>query len=399
MIKIEESLEEGHVTGFYQPKYESVVHAFMNNFKKQGEVGACLCATIDGEVIFDLWGGMASQENPWQEHTITSVFSCTKAATAICAHLLVDRGELDLEKPISHYWPEFSRQGKKDITVKMALNHTAALPALRDPIKPGGFNDWEYMIERLQDETPFWKPGTGNGYHLVTFGWLVGEVVRRISGLTLGQYFKTEIADPLSSDFWIGLPEVLEDRVARVIPWQPTPDTPVSDFTKSLLASKQSIPFLALKNTGNWQANSREAHAAEIGGGGGLSNARGLAQLFLPFANHGQSKTGSFISDYTIERMSTVSVETKQDFTLCLPTRFALGFMKRMDNRSGTPGNQDSVLFGENAFGHVGMGGSIGFADPDHKLSFGYAMNKMGQSILLNERGQGLVDAVYACLR
>ena len=255
------------------------------------------------------------------------------------------------------------------------------------------------MITRLENEEPFWEPGTRNGYHMISFGWLVGELVRRASGKSLGTFFREEIALLLGLDFWIGLPEAIEPRVSRMIAFRPDKAAPMSDFTTAIIADRASIQALALLNSGGHTTDSRAAHAAEIGGGGGITNACGLAGMYRPLANRGLDNNGRpFIGNDTITRAAQASMATQRDATLLIPTRFSLGFMKSMDNRARPAGNQDSVILGEKAFGHVGAGGSIGFADPECHLAFGYAMNRMGAGILLNERGQSLVDATYRAL-
>jgi CubicO group peptidase (beta-lactamase class C family) len=282
----------------------------------------------------------------------------------------------------------------------MMLNHSVGLPAFRKPIKQGGYYDWDYMIKRLEEEEPFWEPGTRNGYHMISFGWTVGELVRRVSGMSLGTFFRNEVAELLDLDFWIGLPEEIEDRVSPMIAFVPDGEGPVSDFIKSLLSEPDSIASLSWLNSGGHieATDSREAHAAEIGGGGGISNARSLSKMYVPLANGGTHDGKRIISNETITRMSQVSMATQRDATLLIPSRFAQGFMKSMDNRGASPGNTDSALLGDAAFGHVGAGGSIGFAEPDENMAFAYTMNRMGQGILLNERGQSLVDAAYRTL-
>jgi CubicO group peptidase (beta-lactamase class C family) len=216
----------------------------------------------------------------------------------------------------------------------------------------------------------------------------------------LGTFFQKEVAEPLELDFWIGLPEAHEPRVSPVIPFVPDGEGPLSDFIQALLYEPDSISALSWFNSGGHleKPDSREAHAAEIGGGGGISNARSLSKMFVPLANGGTYQGKQLISNETITRMRQVSMATQRDATLLIPTRFALGFMKSMDNRRGKPGNTDSAILGDTAFGHVGAGGSIGFADPQENLAFSYTMNQMGPSILLNERGQSLVDEAYLSL-
>ena len=388
------------VQGHCDERFAAVREAFAENFASRGEVGASLCVRVAGETLVDLWGGSrdAAGEQPWQEDTLSIVFSCTKAATALCSHILADRGELDLAAPVTSYWPEFGQNGKQDVTVLMLLNHSAGLPALREPVKPGGYYDWDYMVARLAAEEPFWEPGTRNGYHMITFGWTVGEVVRRVSGRSLGTFFREEVAEPLGLDFWIGLPEEHEARVAPMIPWTPAPNETPMPFVQALLGDPKSIQFLSLLNSGGYNPDAREAHAAEIGGGGGISNARGLAGMYNPLAQGGEYGGVRLLSQDHITRMSQVSMATLCDATLLAPTRFGLGFMRSMDNRHRPFGAMETGILGREAFGHAGAGGSIGFADPECGLAFGYTMNKMGAGLLLNERGQPLVDATYRAL-
>ncbi|MGH1374467.1 MAG: serine hydrolase domain-containing protein [Cellvibrionaceae bacterium] len=404
MIKIEESLNGKLIQGVCDEKFESVAEQFLRNYSERGEVGASVCVRVDDQKVVDLWGGFAEEESqrPWQEDTVSIVFSCTKAATALCAHLLVDRGLLDLNAPVSRYWPEFGQAGKESVTVAMMLNHSAGVPAFREPVKEGGYNDWDYMIERLEKEEPFWQPGTRNGYHMISFGWTVGELVRRVSGKSLGQFFADEIAAPLDLEFWIGLPESIDSRVAPMIAAAPNLEPPISDFVQAVMNDPKSTSHLALFNNGGHNANAVAAHRAEIGGAGGVSNARSLSKMFQPLANAGvissEKGSASLLSSTAIDRMSQVSMATGLDDTLLRPTRFALGFMKSMDNRDYKPGNTEGFIIGDRAFGHVGAGGSAGFADPDAKLAFGYTMNQMGDGILLTDRGQSLVDATYQSL-
>jgi len=389
------------VHGSCDPKFQPVRQEFERNFRERGEVGASVCITLQGETVVDLWGGLtrADTATPWTEDTVSIVFSSTKGATALCAHVLASRGQLDLDAPVAKYWPEFAQAGKDQIPVKMLLNHQAGLPAVRAPLPQGAYADWELMVNALAREEPFWEPGTRNGYHALTLGWLVGEVVRRISGKSLGTFFQDEIAKPLGLDFWIGLPADKEARVAPMIDAKPDPD---SLFFREI-AKPGSLQSLVLLNSGGYMGaapeyDSRAAHAAEIGAAGGITNARGLAGMYAPLACGGKSKGVALVSPATLARMALVSSATGRDAVLVMPTRFSLGFMKSMDNRRERPGVQDSVLISEDAFGHVGAGGSFGFADPKAAMSFGYTMNRMGPGASLNERGQSLVDATYRVL-
>ena len=385
--------------------FERVAEAFERNFGERGEVGASVALTVGGQKVVDLWGGVADPKTdaPWKKDTVGIVFSCTKGATAVCAHMLASRGRLDIDAPVTELWPEFGQHGKERVTTRMMLDHSAAVPALREKIKDDGPYDWTYMTERLAAEEPFWKPGTRNGYHGFTFGWTVGEMVRRAGGRSLGTFFQEEIAGPLGIDFWIGLPEAIEPRVAPMIPYIYKANEAKTPFMVDLAKNRESPASLFFFNVGALRGggiNSRESHAAEIGAANGITNARGLAGMYAPLAQGG----GKLVDAKTLARMGEVSMATHDDATLRIPTRFALGFMKSMDNRKRSMGAQifgpdiDSVILSSAAFGHVGAGGSLGFADPAAGLSFGYTMNQMGPGLLLNERGQSLVDATYLSL-
>ncbi len=391
--------------GTCRPGFERVAEAFEKNLKEKGEIGASVCLTVGGETVVDLWGGVADPKTQaaWTRDTVSIVFSCTKGATALCAHVLASRGALDLDAPVAELWPEFAQAGKERVTTRMMLDHSSAVPAVRAKVKDDGPYDWAYMTERLAAEVPFWEPGTRNGYHGFTFGWTVGEMVRRASGKSLGTFFREEIAGPLGLDFWIGLPEEIEPRVAPIVAHVYKAADAVTPFMRDLATNKESVAALFYFNNGAWRsggANTRAGHAAEIGAANGITNARGLAGMYAPLANGG----GDLVDATTLARMGEVSMATHDDATLRIPTRFALGFMKSMDNRRRSLAAKlwgedcDSVILGSAAFGHVGAGGSLGFADPVAGLSFGYTMNRMGPGLLMNERGQSLVDAAYLSL-
>ncbi|WP_428684391.1 serine hydrolase domain-containing protein [Reyranella sp.] len=391
--------------GTCRPGFERVAEAFERNLEEKREIGASVCLTVGGETVVDLWGGVADPKTQaaWTRDTVSIVFSCTKGATALCAHVLASRGDLDLDAPVAELWPEFAQHGKERVTTRMMLDHSSAVPAVRAKVKDDGPYDWAYMTERLAAEVPFWEPGTRNGYHGFTFGWTVGEMVRRASGKSLGTFFREEIAGPLGLDFWIGLPEEIEPRVAPIVAHVYKAADAVTPFMRDLATNKESVAALFYFNNGAWRsggANTRAGHAAEIGAANGITNARGLAGMYAPLANGG----GDLVDATTLARMAEVSMATHDDATLRIPTRFALGFMKSMDNRKRSLAAKlwgedcDSVILGSAAFGHVGAGGSLGFADPVAGLSFGYTMNRMGPGLLMNERGQSLVDAAYLSL-
>ena len=390
---LDEPVEEGRIQGTYDPAFAAVADAFRANFARRREVGASVCVTHHGRVVADLWGGLADRKTgrAWERDTVGIVFSCTKGATALCAHLLAEDGRLDLYEDVARLWPEFAQAGKAGTTTAMMLGHASPVPHLRDPVRAGGFTDWDYMVARTAAEPAWWEPGTRQGYHGVTFAWTVGNMVRLSAGRPLGAYFQERVAGPLGLDFHIGLPESEEHRVAPMIGSDPAEADRNARFLQAVMGKPGSLPHLFLANNGGADFNSRDMHAAELGSANGITNARGLAGMYAPLANGG----GELLQPETIARMSACVSATHMDATLLQPMRFGLGFMLRIDNREAGGHN---LLIGDRAFGHVGMGGSVGFADPACGLSFGYTMNRMGAGILLNERGQGLVDAASAAV-
>ncbi len=388
---IDETLANGAtLQGNCAPAFEPVLHAFRENFAIRNEIGASVCLTHRGEKVVDLWGGLAAPKTnaPWTENTISIVFSCTKGAAALCAHILIERGALNLHDDVAKLWPEFATNGKQGTSVANMLAHTSPVPHVRDPIREGGYCDFDYMNERLAAEPAWWEPGTRQGYHGVTYAWTVGNLVRRAASQPLGAFFRTEIAEKLGLDFYIGLPESEEHRVAAMLAPDFAEMNMDSKFTQALM-QPGTLSNLFMTNSGGADFNARAIHAAEIASANGITNARGLAGLYAPLANN------TLLKPETIARLSRASAATHLDATLQQPMRFGLGYMLSTDNRDA---GADSVILGESAFGHVGMGGSIGFADPQAELSFGYTMNRMGAGILLNDRGQSLVNSAYKSL-
>lgn len=387
---------KGKVEGTCDPRFRGVLDAFVENFEKRDELGASVAMTVEGKSVVDLWGGLKAEGGaPWEKDSISIVFSATKGASALCAHMAADRGLLDFDAPVTRYWPEFGQAGKEGAMVSMMLDHSVGVPAVREKLKAHGAYDYDYMCDVLAREAPFWKPGTRNGYHGLTSAWTVGEMVRRSTGRRMGVFLREEVAGPLGVDFWLGLPEAHEPRVVAMIPYPPDDAARNTRIAKAMQADPTGPSALFMTNGGGFNPNSREGHAAEIGSGNGISNARGLAGLYAPLANGGAVGGVRLVGPEAVTRMGKVSVATHEDATLNIPTRFSLGFMKSMDNRRLDNAESCSAILSEAAFGHVGAGGSIGFADPECRMSFGYTMNRMGLGILLNDRGQSLVDAAY----
>lgn len=398
MSAISLELADGRtISGTCDAQFTGVLAEFRRNFDERKEAGASVAITLGGRTVVDLWGGTAKPGSgegaakSWGRDTVSIVYSCTKAATALCLHMLVDQGKVSYDTLVGDIWPEFASGGKEATTVGMMLAHTSPVPHVAEPIRKGGLADWDYMTARVAAEPAHWEPGTRQGYHGVTYAWTVGQLVRLISGMPLGQYFQENVAGPLGLDFHIGLPESEEPRVAPMIPADPSEVNFGSAFFRAATTQPGSLPNLFLTNLGGADFNSREIHAAEIGSANGITNARGLAGMYAPLANGG----GALVSETRVHRMGRVCAATHSDAVLCQPMRFAMGFMVSTDNRS-TGG--DSLILGESAFGHVGMGGSVGFADPAQGLSMGYTMNRMGAGILVGPRGQSLIDAAYRAL-
>ena len=384
--------------GYCHEDFLEVQRIFNHNFLKYGEVGSSLCVIVDGEIVVDIWAGHKNKTKTkeWSENTLSVAFSSTKAALALCAHMLIERGELDLKEKVTKYWPEYGKNGKEETTIEMILNHSAGLPAIKTEVKEGGFLDWDYMVQLIENEKPFWEPGKETGYHMMTTGWLIGELIRRVSGKSLGEFFNNELVEPYGLNYWIGLPETEDKRVAEIIPFVPSSDDKPSGFASAFRNNKSSMQRLSLTNTGGYDFNSKEAYRAELGAIGGITDARSLAKLLTPLAKNNEE----LLSRDTVKKLSESNIKTTIDSMLLFPTNFSNGFMLNMDNRTTFEGEGGSFIIGPNAFGHVGYGGSSAtFVDPDFKISFGYLTNKLGGEYLINNRAQSLINATYENLK
>jgi CubicO group peptidase (beta-lactamase class C family) len=384
------------VNGFCEDRFAAVRREFEKNFAERGEIGASVAIAIDGRPVVDLWGGFADQsrQQPWTERTMVVVFSATKGLAATCIHMLIDRGLLDVDKPVAHYWPQFAANGKGDVTVGMVLGHQAGLPVWQAEVPDGGLLDWDWATQTLAKERPLWEPGTCHGYHAQTIGYLEGELVRRITGLSIGQFLQREIAGPLGADAWIGLPKSEEGRVAHVYMAPPDPNSAM--FAK-FQAEPDWMGSKMLTNVGGSMSeasvNSHAFHAAELPAVGGICNARGLARIYSALALDGAVDGVRIVRPERLPGMRTVLSASSCDLILRVRTTFTLGYSKSWGDRRLGPGNY--AVIGEQAFGTPGAGGSIGFADGQARMSFGYTMNRHGGGVGLNERGQSLIDAAY----
>ena len=371
--------------GTCAPRFQAVHDAFASNWAEHGEVGASLCVIIGGETVVDLWGGHTNAERTrsWGRDTIANVYSSTKGIAAVAAAMLVDRGELDVSRPVVDYWPEFGQAGKSGITVQQLLTHEAGLAGVDGELPDGAALDWQYMIGALERQAPMWTPGEGMGYHAITYGWLVGEVIRRIDGRTCGEFVRDEVAGPLGVDFYIGLPESEDSRTADLIA---APGAgPIGEGTQDTLAAK-ALGLAAPRLAGT--VNSREWRAAEFPAANGHGNGRSLATIYSTLALGG----GELLGPESVETCGPSEYVAREDLVLGFLVRRSLGFIL------STAGGR--YEWGPNArtLGHSGAGGSLGFADPDAGIGFGYVMNQMSAGLGADPRWKPMIDAVYASL-
>lgn len=389
-------MTDAGISGFCAPDFHEVEEEFRRNFADRGEIGAAVSVCVGGEPVVDLWGGVADQAagRPWNEDTVVPVFSATKGLAALCLHLLADRGLLDFEAPVADYWPEFAANGKEGVSVATMLSHQAGLPVWQEALPDGALFDWELAAGRLALEAPLWEPGTAHGYHGLTIGWLMGELVRRIDGRSIGRFFREEVAEPLGADAWIGLPSSEHGRVATLYLAQPDPASP---FFRKLQTEPDWFGCKLVTNDGGDiredTVNSERRWSMEHPSAGGIASARALARIYAPLSLDGSIDGTRIVGEHILPGMRTVRAASQCDLILQLPTTFTLGFSKTWGARR--LGQGEHVIIGEQAFGTPGMGGSIGFADEQARISFGYVMNRHGSGVCLNDRGQSLIDAVY----
>jgi CubicO group peptidase (beta-lactamase class C family) len=384
------------IDGVCQPGFEAVADAFAENFRSRGDVGAAATVVVDGRRVVDVWGGLAALGVRWQRDTIVNVWSSTKAVVALAAHMLADRAELDLDAPVATYWPEFAAAGKAALPVRYLLSHRSGLSGAREPIAVEDLYDWGKMTAVLAETEPWWEPGTASGYHALSFGYLVGELIRRASGRSVGAFLAEEIAGPLGADITIGLDD---SHIARCAPLLMDPPAPDSD-TAALFAQVHPAALAALANPsmaapgaadiGNADAWRR----AEIPAANGHATAKGLATMYAVLAQGGSHAGSRLLSAEAAERVREGQGRAV-DLVLGLgnggrPNEWSLGFIL-----SGP-----EALFGPNprAFGHNGYGGSFGMADPEARLAIGYVMNHMGNNLADDPRQVALIESVYHCL-
>ncbi|MFP6816730.1 MAG: serine hydrolase domain-containing protein [Pseudomonadales bacterium] len=373
------------ISGHCDDRFSRVREEFEKNFTDRGDIGASFALTLEGEYVIDLWGGHqdAARTRPWLEDTIINVFSTTKTMTFLCALMLSDRGQLDLEAPVVDYWPEFGAQGKQGVKVKHLLSHSAGLPGFSRPLSPEEFYDWDLCCADLAGQKSWWTPGTDSGYHAITQGYLIGEVVRRITGRSLGTFFKDEIADPLGADFHIGVDPGDFDRISDLIAAAevaPILDMPADSIPGRVFEGLDITPQTT--GTAGWRQ-------AEIPAANGHGNARSVVRAQTPLANGGKAFGVELMSAAGCARALEAQIDGV-DLVLGLPVKFAMGYAVPSDTIPVSP-NANTLWWG-------GAGGSTIAVDTDAHLCFSYVMNQMDNFIIGGPRGSSLAAAVYDSL-
>ncbi|RAK57250.1 serine hydrolase domain-containing protein [Phenylobacterium deserti] len=371
------------ISGFAPARFAAVRDAFAANFEAGAELGARFTLVEAGEVVLDLWAGHAdrARTRPFDDTTLTPVFSTTKAVAALMVARLVDAGKLDYRQTVASVWPEFAQAGKADVTVEQALSHQAGLSGIVEPMEPSEWLDWPRICDRLAAMAPLWPPGTASGYHPITFGYIAGEIFRRIDGRTLGRALREDIAQPFGLDLWIGLPEAEFDRVADLQRPSALPDFGERNAaTEAAFLTKWSSPG------GVGQSAWRQA---EIPSANGIATAEALARLMGALANDGWLEGDEILSPALIAELSRERIRG-QDLVLPYLMSWGAGVMRNETVQAWGAGLQ--------TFGHSGWGGSCAFADPERKLGGAYVMNRQSADLLGDPRAKRLIEAAYAGL-
>ncbi len=349
------------IAGTCQADFDAVRSAFERNFEA-GDIGASCAVTVGGELVVDLWGGHSDldRHTPWERDTIVNVWSTTKMTAALCVLMLHDRGQLSVDEPMATYWPEFAANGKEGVLVRHAMGHTAGLPAFDEFVDDQVVFDWDECCRRLAAQPPRWAPGNGSGYHAETQGWLLGELVRRVDGRTIGDFFREEVAEPLGVDFHIGLADEHFARVADLAVLDAVPFSP-GDDADSVAADRRSLRSLLVANTSAWRR-------AQMPASGGHGNARSVALAMAPLANGGSAAGSQLVSPETIERIFEVQAD---GVDRVLGRHFKLGIGYGL-NSPGAP-----VVANERSLWWAGWGGSMCVVDLENNMTVAYVMNRM----------------------
>lgn len=376
------------IDGTVASGFERVRDVFEENFDKRGEVGASCALMVGDELVVDLWGGVTEPGGaPYTDRTLQMVASATKGAMAICVLRLVDQGLVELDAPVAKYWEEFGAAGKDRVTVREALAHRAGVPCLDDPISLADVLTWDPVAEKVAAKTPEWEPGTDHGYHALTHGWLVGELIRRVTGTMPGDFLAEEVCRPLGLDLYVGLPASEVERVSPLVLPVPAAGATPDGFSVRMLTPGTLTfrSFFVADGLFSW-LNLPEMWQAQVPAGNGMGTARALARMYA--ATIGEVDGIRLVDPDTLAD-AVVPRSEGMDLVTGYETRYGTGFQLSFPFRP---------MSGPSAFGHYGLGGSVGFADRERGFSFGYAVNQMGPATPADARSVALVDAVLACL-
>ena len=401
------------IKGYCDPKFQKVYDAFSNAITSDFETGAALAIEHQGKVITNLWGGYQdfNKTKEWEEDTLVNVFSVTKGVTATCISRLIDQGKLDPNKSVGDYWPEYSCNGKEDTKVSDLLCHRAAMFGFKDGIPLGSFQDWDKFTQSLQMQAPYRKPGISQGYHALTFGWLVGELIRRVDGRTVGAYFKEEIADPLDIDFHIGLAESEFERCADMLmlpreniklpgeflKYVPNFFLPqkLKNFKAALLSGDFKEAFQERDEDHDNYVNSHDWRMAEIPSANGHGTAKSLATLYGILSN-GCSRNGvSIMSEASLQDAITPHSSGPDSVLFGAPIKFGLGY--ELAQGIATVGNISPTL-NNKMFGHAGVGGAVAFGDPENGIGFGFICNQQHDPKKLYQTSNLLTEELYSII-
>ena len=373
------------IHGECDPQFSKVKETFEKLYQEDREIGSCFAVYKDGNPLVNLWGGFQDKDKtkPWQKDNLVTVYSTTKGVAAFCIALAMEKGLLKYEEKVSTYWPEFASNGKEDITIGMLMSHQAGICSPETRNVEDYYNQ-SLMAEKLAGMTPIWEPGTASGYHSMTFGWLTSELILRVTGKSLGTFFREEVGDQHEIDFFIGLPESEDHRVAELVPFDivrsENSEQQQVELTDAQKSQRNSAGTLDIQNTKAWRQ-------AEIPSANGQGNAGGLAKLYSLIVPEDNSL--KLLKDDTVNQMTTMQIEGR-DLVLAVQVRWGVGFIL----------NKHKIIYGpiEGAFGHSGYGGSCAFGDPENKIGVSYVMNRMLDNFNADGRSIELINATYECL-
>lgn len=384
------------IQGYFDPRFETVRELFAQQQSDPQARGAALCVTVGDTTVLDIWAGVMDKDNSrvWEQDTLVNVFSCTKPLGAVALLQQVEAGRITLDQPVADIWPEFAQAGKQQVTLRQLLSHRSGVSAISEPMAPEQLFDWQAMTAAIAAQEPWWEPGSRHGYAPLTYAWLLGEPLRRLSGQMPGDYLRERLFLPLGMDFHVGVPDADLPRIAHLSRLRNQSGDEYARALFAAMGNAAGLQWKAFANPSSLQTstNKREWQQAQILAANGTGNARSLARFWQALAHDGQLGDVRLL-DSELVRLMRREHSAGDDLTLLCPTRFGLGVMLEQDWQGGSFG------MGPNAFGHPGAGGSLGFADPDAGVGFGYVTNTMGPYVLTDPRAGELSREVYRCLR